>query len=212
MLTGPGGLFEVVTEDVRGIAMPVYKNRMPSLRVLAELGLARGNETLHLVHGERRIGFAESVEISNSVACGLADIGVGAGDRVAILSANNPEWVLTVWGTVDLGAVVVGLNGWWKSDEIVYGLADSGAKVLVADRDRFVRVAGRLGELPDLEAVYLIDADPAEGAGWGGGRPFDGRGRKAWPKCGAFGAALLVRSTPHRALPDARRSPSGRKP
>lgn len=163
-------MFEIVDADVRGIRTPVYKNRMPSVRTLAELGWARGNETLHLVHGDRRIGFRDAVETANAVSASLAAIGVAAGDRVAILSVNNPEWVYTFWGTVDMGAVLVGLNGWWKADEIVYALADSGAKVLVADRDRFARIADRLEELPDLEAVYLIDCDPSLFGGTGGGR------------------------------------------
>jgi long-chain acyl-CoA synthetase len=126
MLTGPGGLFEIVEEDVRGVPMPVYKNRMPSLRTLADMGLARGNSALHVVSGERRLGAQEVVETANSVSHALAAAGVGPGDRVAILAANSPEWIYTFWGTVDLGAVLVGLNGWWKSDEIIYGLADSG--------------------------------------------------------------------------------------
>jgi long-chain acyl-CoA synthetase len=85
---------------------------------------------------------------------------------VAVLSANNPEWCMAFWGTVNLGAVLVGLNGWWKADEIVYGLADSGARLLVADRGRFERIADQLSPLRDLEAVYLIDADPDD---FGGG-------------------------------------------
>jgi long-chain acyl-CoA synthetase len=89
------------------------------------------------------------------------DAGVGHGDRVAVLSANNPEWCLAFWATVDLGAILVGLNGWWKTDEILYGLADSGAKVLVADAKRFERVADQLDQCPGVEAIYLIDADPS---------------------------------------------------
>jgi long-chain acyl-CoA synthetase len=169
MLTGPGGMFELVDEVVRGITMPVYKNRMPSLRALAELGWGRGNESEHLVSGDRRLGPRDVVEAANSLSRALAAVGVAAGDRVAILSANNPEWVFSFWGVVDMGAVLVGLNGWWKADEILYGLADSGSKVLIADRDRFARVADRLGELPNLEKVYLIDADPAEFGAWAAG-------------------------------------------
>lgn len=163
MLTGPGGLFEIVEQDVRGVPMPVYKNRMPSLRTLAEMGLGRGNATPHVVCGERRIGHQEVVATANSVSHAFAAAGVGPGDRVAILAANSPEWVFTFWGTVDLGAVLVGLNGWWKADEIVYGLADSGSKVLVADQERLARVASRLAsaEVPSLEVVYLIDGDPS---------------------------------------------------
>ena len=42
-------------------------------------------------------------------------------------------WCASFWATVNLGGVLVGLNGWWKTDEIVYGLQDSGSKILVAD-------------------------------------------------------------------------------
>jgi long-chain acyl-CoA synthetase len=162
-LTGPGGPFEIVTETVNGVEMKVYRDRMRSLREVAAIAAGRGDEQTYIVYGDRRIGFTEFVRGANSVSRLLARRdGVGRGDRVAVLSANNPEWCFTFWGTVDLGAILVGLNGWWKTDEIVYGLEDSGAKVLVADRGRFARVADQVEKLPDLEAVYLIDADPAD--------------------------------------------------
>src|SRR5205814_1151459 len=62
----------------------------------------------------------------------------------------------------NIGAILVGLNGWWTTDEILYGLQDSGSKVLVADAKRFERIAGNLAECPDLEHVFLIDADPSD--------------------------------------------------
>ena len=162
-LPGPGGPFEVVTEVVNGVEMKVYKSSMTSLREVAAAGLARGNDQPFLVYGDLRMGPAEFVERSNAVANHLHDeFGVGHGDRVAVLSANNPEWCLTFWATVNLGAILVGLNGWWKTDEIVYGLQDSGAKVLVADGRRFERIAEHLGELPDLEAVFLVDAESSD--------------------------------------------------
>ncbi|MGH9127284.1 MAG: class I adenylate-forming enzyme family protein [Acidimicrobiales bacterium] len=157
LLTAPGALFEIVEEDVRGVPMPVYKNRPRSLRSFCEAGLVRGNSATHIVSAERRIGFRDAVTAANSVSAGLAAAGVGSGDRVAILAPNSPEWIFAFWGTVNLGAVVVALNGWWKADEIAYGLADSGAKVLIADRERLERVGVRLGELGDLEAVFVLD-------------------------------------------------------
>ena len=157
-----------VTEVIGGVEMKVYKERMKSLREVAALGLARGDDQVYIVHGDRRIGFADFIGGAGSVGKVLARAGVGSGDRVAVLSANNPEWVYSFWATVDLGAILVGLNGWWKTDEILYGLRDSGARVLVADRGRFARIADRLDECPDLEAVYLIDTDPSQ---------FDGHSR-----------------------------------
>ena len=163
MLTGPGGPFEVVAEEVNGIPMKMFKDRMRSLREVAAMARERGDEQTYIVYGDRRIGFTEFVHGANSVSSGLASqFGIGRGDRVAVLSANNPEWCFTFWGTVNLGAILVGLNGWWKTDEIIYGLQDSGSRVLVADRGRFERIAADLDEAKDLEAVFLIDADPSE--------------------------------------------------
>lgn len=168
-LTGPGGPFEIITESVDGVEMKVYKDRLPSLRSIPQMADARGDDTTFLVYGDLRLGFSTFVRTVNSVSQGLATrFGVRRGDRVAVLSANNPEWCLAFWGTVDIGAILVGLNGWWKTDEILYGLEDSGARVLVADARRFERVAEDVlaGRLPDLEAVILIDAEPAQ---FGGG-------------------------------------------
>ncbi len=170
-LTGPGGAFEVITGVVDGVEMRVYKDRLPNLRSVAELASLRGNDQPFIVYGERRIGFSEFFGLANAVAAAWRDgYGLVQGDRVAVLSANNPEWCLSFWATVNSGAILVGLNGWWKTDEVVYGLQDSGSKILVADRGRFERIAEFVGTgaLPDLEAVFLVDADPddyADGPG-----------------------------------------------
>jgi len=159
-LTGPGGPFEVVTEQVRGRPMQVYKERMKALRQICEVAIGRGKDTF-IVYGDREYSFEDFISSAYATSTGLQSFGVGHGDRVAVLSQNNPEWCLTFWGTVNIGAVLVGLNGWWTTDEIVYGLQDSGSKVLVADAKRFERIAGSLDECPDLEHVFLIDADPS---------------------------------------------------
>ena len=162
-LTGPGGMFEVTTAEVLGRQMEVYANRMPSLRSVAEVGLMRGDDQTFIVYGDRTYGFGSFVQTANGVAHALRErFGLAKGDRVAVLSQNNPEWCLAFWATVSQGAILVGLNGWWTTDEIEYGLQDSGAKVLVADRKRFERIAGSLDAAPDLEHVFLVDCSPAD--------------------------------------------------
>jgi long-chain acyl-CoA synthetase len=99
------------------------------------------------------------------VSNGLLAAGVGHGDRVAVLAQNSPEWCMAFWGSVDIGAVLVGLNGWWNTDEIIYGLEDSGANVLVVDTKRFARIADAVDDIETLERVYLTDADPADLSG-----------------------------------------------
>ena len=134
-LTGPGGPFEIVVEDVLGVPMQVYKQRMRSLRELMETSATRANLEW-LVQGEARYTFGEHDRLARVVAANLARLGVERGDRVALCSANNPEWVVTWWACAILGAVVVPLNAWWKTEELEFGISDSGAKVLVADARR----------------------------------------------------------------------------
>ncbi len=160
-LIGPGGQFEVVVENIDGHPIKVYKDRFPNLRVVAQFAAAHGDKEF-LVHGDDRITFSDFLAASNSLSNSLGDVGVGHGDRVAVLAQNCPEWCMTFWGTVDVGAVLVGLNGWWNTDEIIYGLRDSGAKVLVVDARRFERIADAVADIETLERIYLIDAEPTE--------------------------------------------------
>ncbi|HEX7520734.1 MAG TPA: class I adenylate-forming enzyme family protein [Acidimicrobiia bacterium] len=145
-LLAPGGAFETEPVDVLGERIDVFKNRARSLRELVANSVGFGDaEYLVFTDGvtERRITFAEHERAVASVAAALHDrYGVGAGDRVAILAANCPEWIVTFWATVSLGAVAVGLNGWWTGPEIRYGISDSEPKLLVADAKRLARLDG----------------------------------------------------------------------
>ena len=56
---------------------------------------------------------------------------------------------MAYWATVSLGAAVVGMNAWWTSPEMEYGLADSRPKVLIADDERLERAIPILAGLRD---------------------------------------------------------------
>ena len=71
-LTGPGGPFEMVVEDVLGARMPVFKNRLRSLRALLEASAAQG-EKEYLVYEDRRISYAEHLRLVASVARALRE-------------------------------------------------------------------------------------------------------------------------------------------
>lgn len=141
-LFGPGGPFEIAEEPVRGEPMPVIKNRPRSLRDLLA-GTTAHADREYLVMGSRRIRYDEHLRTAASVAHALRDrYGIGPGDRVAIVAANCPEWVVAFWATVSQGAIVSALNGWWTADEMHYGLELSEPKVLIGDRKRLARLEG----------------------------------------------------------------------
>jgi long-chain acyl-CoA synthetase len=150
-LTAPGSPFEIAEELVLGERMAVYRNRRRSLREILAASAAFG-EREYIVHGDRRISYAEHLRLVASTARALRELhGVRAGDRVAILAANCPEWIVTFWACVSLGATVAALNGWWTTDEIQYGVQYSDPKLLVGDRKRLARVDGAPLGVPVLE-------------------------------------------------------------
>jgi acyl-CoA synthetase (AMP-forming)/AMP-acid ligase II len=171
-LTGPGAPFESVEDEVLGEHMAVFRERVPSLRALLEGSAAFGDRE-YIVQGEKRISFSDHLTRVASVAKALRDcFGVRPGDRVAILAANCPEWIETWWAAVSLGAIAVGMNGWWTGDEILYALGDSEPKVLVGDTKRLERLRGEpvrpevieiernFGELEHYDRSATLSSDP----------------------------------------------------
>jgi hypothetical protein len=68
-ITAPGGMFEVVTEDVRGRPLRVFKNRPRSLRALLESARAHGDKD-YIVYGDERVSYARLFErASRSPTC-----------------------------------------------------------------------------------------------------------------------------------------------
>ena len=162
-LTGPGAPFEVVTEPVRGVPMKTFKNRERSIREkIANVGL-RGDVDC-LVQGDRRISYREFTRgVWGAGAALRDDFGFRKGDRLAVLAYNSPDWLVTLFGATSLGGIGVGINGWWKSEEIHYGLTDSGSRYLVVDDRLYPRVAEIRDDLPNLERIFYIGEAPPPG-------------------------------------------------
>ena len=142
-----------------------------------------------LFWGESEYSYAELWRQSQLLAQQLAHrFGVQRGDRVGLWLKNCPEFVPALFGILQLGAVVVPINNFFKADEVNYILADAGIDVLITDAElgthhraleharpqlKLFRVE-QLPELPDLPAGDT----PAPPAGWSR-RDFCAPGRDA---------------------------------
>ncbi|MEQ1932026.1 MAG: class I adenylate-forming enzyme family protein [Parvularculaceae bacterium] len=114
-----------------------------------------------IFEGER-LTFREAWSRACRLANGLrAEFGVKKGDRVAIAMRNYPEWCLAYMAIISLGAVAVPLNAWWKSEELHYGLKDSGARLVIVDGKRLEYL---LPFKKELDLTFIIARDAAEGA------------------------------------------------
>jgi acyl-CoA synthetase (AMP-forming)/AMP-acid ligase II len=135
-LTAPGQPLELDNEDVLGVRMTVFKNRDRSLGALLPPSTQHG-ERDYLVTAERRISFVEHVQRVASLATSLRDdYGVRSGDRVAIIAANSPEWVIAFWAITSVGAITVAGNAWWSPRELAAALALTDPTLVVADEKR----------------------------------------------------------------------------
>ncbi|MFN8027998.1 MAG: class I adenylate-forming enzyme family protein [Acidimicrobiia bacterium] len=147
-LAGPGEPFEIVEDDVLGERMAVYRNRPRSLREVLVGSAARGDAE-YVVCGDERLTYADHLARVAAFAAALRDdFGVAKGDRVAILAANCPEWIVAFWATVSLGAICTSMNAWWADPELEYALGHSEPTVVVGDAERLARVRAVAPDAP----------------------------------------------------------------
>jgi long-chain acyl-CoA synthetase len=94
------------------------------------------------------------------IALGLAELGVKAGDRVALLSENRPEWSIVDLGILSLGAINVPIYTTQAVEQVRYILEDSGARVIfVSGRRVFKHARPGIEGAANLENLIFFDTD-----------------------------------------------------
>jgi fatty-acyl-CoA synthase len=103
-------------------------------------------------------------------------LGVGRGDRVAILAANHPDYLVLLYACARLGAMLVPLNWRLAIPEQVFILSDASVKVLVVEESFAAVIPPLTQALPDVHVVGLdfapdgVSFDDLVGSGSGDGR------------------------------------------
>jgi long-chain acyl-CoA synthetase len=159
-LTAPGQPFELEHREIDGRAVRVFKHAPPSLRAMYE---QYASDLPFVVYDDERLSFAEAWRAAARIGHVLVHgCGVRPGDRVAIAMRNYPEWILAFTAITSIGAVAVAMNAHWQPEEMAYGLADSGARVLIADQERLDRLA-RCAPPPGLAVLAVRAARRPDG-------------------------------------------------
>ena len=147
-LSAPGGPFATTTKDINGVTYKVFENYIPSLRDFFAFGAGHGDKDFLVYEGERYTFNSANQEVCDLAHALSSKYGVKKNDKVALLLRNYPEWPLGFMAVTSMGAVIVPMNAFWKTEELEYGLQDCGAKVVIADHERveFLRpIAEKLG-------------------------------------------------------------------
>jgi long-chain acyl-CoA synthetase len=103
---------------------------------------------------------AEVIEKVKRIALGLSSLGVKAGDRIAIISENRPEWSLTDLAILSLRAVNVPIYTTQAIEQIRYILEDSGAKMLfVSGKKLWKHAETAIQSVERLEKLVFFDEE-----------------------------------------------------
>ncbi len=145
---------------------PVERDTIPRIFLRAVERFGRSDALRYKEGGTwKTLSHREVEERVSRLAAALASSGIGRGDRVAILSENRPEWAISDYAVLSLGALDVPVYPTLPASQIAYILRDCGARViLVSTRDQLAKILEIRGELPELEQVIAFD-DPGGAPG-----------------------------------------------
>ncbi len=109
----------------------------------------------------RQLTYGEMLDLSGRFARALADLGVEAGDRVAVQAAKSPEALVLYLGCLRAGAAYLPLNTDYTGAEISYFLEDSEPKVFVCAPER----EDELGPVASVAGVPHVETLASDGTG-----------------------------------------------
>jgi fatty-acyl-CoA synthase len=118
-----------------------------------------------VIHGARRLTYAEMFARCRRLASALGRAGVATGDTVAILAPNIPEMLEAHYGVPMAGAVLCTVNIRLDAPAVAFILRHSRSKVFLVDREWAAVARAALAEVPDPPLVIGIHDPEAGGAG-----------------------------------------------
>ena len=109
------------------------------------------------------ITWGELRERVDDLAGGLAELGVGRGDTVALMLSNRPEFHICDLAAMMLGAVPFSVYNSYAPEQIRYLLSDAETKVLICEQQFLPQVLEAREGLSELDHVIVVDGDAPDG-------------------------------------------------
>jgi long-chain acyl-CoA synthetase len=141
-----------MTRQALGAATIAEAFRITAAERAEEVAIRTKQDAFTITWGELR-------ERVDALAGGLAKLGVGRGDSVALMLSNRPEFHLCDLAAMMLGATPFSIYNTYTAEQIRYVVADAGAKVLICEGQYMPQVREARRSLPDLEYVIVVDGE-----------------------------------------------------
>lgn len=136
-------------------ARPPERFNAATFFVDRHLAEGRGARTVFR-HAGRTVTYAELARDANRVGNALASLGVEIENRVLLVLNDTPAFAAAFWGAAKLGAVVVPINPLMTDEEYAFILADSRARVVLAEADVARRLTALRPRCPSLRAMVAV--------------------------------------------------------
>jgi long-chain acyl-CoA synthetase len=108
--------------------------------------------------------YAELRPFVHQFAAGLMSLGLGRGDRAALIAEGRRDWITAELGILSCGAVNVPISVKVDElDDLKFRLAHSGCRIAVVSRSQLAKLRQVRNDLPDLAGIVVLDAVEAPG-------------------------------------------------
>ncbi|CAK5277929.1 unnamed protein product [Mycena citricolor] len=169
ILDAPESLLETETRVIDNKVQRVYKKLWPTIRDFWLWSAARtGNaDKTYVVFEKQRYTYQQMFDRSVKAAAVFRDVyGIKKGDKVAICSRNNPEYLVAFWACHFLGAITVLVNAWLPTTPLLHCFTLTECKLVMLDAERADLLEPVVKQLGAAGTV-VIDSHEGKGS-WDG--------------------------------------------
>lgn len=122
-------------------------------------------EKIFFLHKNIKVTYKEINENANKIANSLLNLGIKKGDKVCLLMANSLEFLYAWFGLSKIGAVMIPINIALKGNVLRHIIENSGASVIIVDKELLDRVAFIREEIKNVKTLIIVSNNPDEDTG-----------------------------------------------
>lgn len=134
----------------------MFESQFRNVAEVLSLQTAKQPDKIAVRHLGKSYTYGQLQTTSHAVTKALSESGIKAGDKVAIISPNHPDFISAFFAASGLGATVVPINPLLKAYEINHILSDSEAKVLIVHESTIQEVSDGVKDVPLLKNIFVL--------------------------------------------------------